>query len=200
MFRYAITDRRAYSGDDTAQMSALIAQAQRLAQAGVNYLQLREKDLPIPERVGLAIRLRAAIGDCNGTTQLLFNGSPSLALLAGADGVHLPGNLLQRNWSASDFTANGRRLVVSASCHTLTDIDIARTFADVLLFSPVFEKNIRGGMVQPGVGLDHLRQACHMASPVPVLALGGVDESNVAACIQAGAAGFGGIRPFLGDV
>jgi thiamine-phosphate pyrophosphorylase len=200
MLRYAITDRRAYSGDDTAQQYCLVAQAQRLARAGVHYLQLREKDLPIHDRVGLAIRLRVAIGECNGKTRLLFNGSPSLALLAGADGVHLPGNLLQRSWNASDFTANGHRLIVSASCHTLTDIDRARTFADVLLFAPVFEKNIRGSVVRPGVGLDHLRQACHIAGPVPVLALGGVDESNVAECMQAGAAGFGGIRPFLGDV
>ncbi len=197
MLRYVITDRTAYPGSIVVQKDALATQAARLAQDGVEYLQLREKDLPIHERVGLAIRLRAAIADGGGETKLLFIGLPSLAALAGADGVHLASNLLQKPWRAADFTANGRRMLVSASCHTLADVDRARTFAHVLLFAPVFGKNVRGRHVQDGVGLEALREACHVAGSVPVLALGGVDESNVAECIAAGAAGMAGIRVFV---
>jgi thiamine-phosphate pyrophosphorylase len=197
MLRYAITDRTAYPGSIVVQKGALETQAARLAQDGVDYLQLREKDLPIQERVGLAIRLRAAIADGGGETKLFFSGLPSLAALAGADGVHLPGNLIQKPWRPVDFTANGRRMLVSVSCHTLANVDRARIFADVLLFAPVFGKHVRGKHVQDGVGLDALREACHVAGSVPVLALGGVDESNVAECLAAGAEGMAGIRVFL---
>jgi thiamine-phosphate pyrophosphorylase len=197
MLRYAITDRTAYPGSIVVQKVALETQAARLAQDGVDYLQLREKDLPVHERVGLAIRLRAAIADGGRETKLFFNGLPTLAALAGADGVHLPGNLLSRPWRATDLTANGRRMLVSVSCHTLADVDRARTFADVLLFAPVFGKHTRGKHVQDGVGLDALREACHVAGNVPVFALGGVDEGNVAECLAAGAAGMAGVRVFV---
>jgi thiamine-phosphate pyrophosphorylase len=197
MLRYAITDRTAYPGDIANQKDALAAQAQRLTRDGVEYLQLREKDLPIHERVGLAIRLRAVIGDHGGATKLFFNGQPSLAALAGADGVHLPGNQLHRTWRAPDFMVNGRRILVSVSCHSLADVDRARAFADVLLYAPVFGKHVRGTQVLPGVGLDDLREACHVAGSVPVLALGGVNDLNVDECIAAGAAGFAAIRSFM---
>jgi thiamine-phosphate pyrophosphorylase len=197
MLRYAITDRTAYPGSIVMQKDALETQAARLAQDGVDYLQLREKDLPIHERVGLAIRLRTAIADGGGATKLFFNGQPSLAALAGADGVHLPGSHLHRTWRAPDFMVNGRRILVSVSCHSLADVDRARAFADVLLYAPVFGKHVRGRQVQPGVGLDDLREACHVAGSVPVLALGGVNDSNVEECLAAGAAGFAGIRAFM---
>jgi thiamine-phosphate pyrophosphorylase len=197
MLRYAITDRTAYPGSIVVQKDALETQAARLSQDGVDHLQLREKDLPIHERVGLAIRLRAAILDGGGETKLFFNGVPSLAALAGADGVHLPGNLIQKPWRPVDFTANGRRMLVSVSCHTLADVDRARSFADVLLFAPIFVKQARGKRLQDGVGLDALREACHVAGSVPVLALGGVDKGNVAECIAAGAAGMAGVRAFV---
>jgi len=197
MLRYAITDRTAYPGSIAVQKEALETQASRLAQDGVEYLQLREKDLPIQERVGLAIRLRAAIADGGGQTKLMFNGTPSLALLAGADGVHLPGNALERMWRAAEFVSNGRRLIVSVSCHSLADVERARTFADVLLFAPVFGKHLRGRQIQPGVGVERLREACQVAGSIPVLALGGVDDSNVAECVAAGAAGMAGVRAFV---
>jgi thiamine-phosphate pyrophosphorylase len=194
MLRYAITDRLLYAGDSGVQLEALIAQATRLAQDGVEYLQLREKDLPVHTRVALAIRLQAAIA--GSATKLIVSGEPSLASLAGADGVHLPGSLLLRSWRAADFMVNGRKLLVSVSCHTLAEVDRARGFADVLLFGPVFGKTVRGTHVGDGVGLEALREACHVAGDVPVLALGGVDAQSVSECIDAGAAGIAAIRMF----
>jgi thiamine-phosphate pyrophosphorylase len=196
MLRYAITDRTAYAGDLPAQKDALESQARRLAAEGVQYLQLREKDLSVQERVGLAIRLRSAIAG-NGPTKLIFNGQPSLALLAVADGVHLPSHMLRHSWRPSEFMSSGRKLLISASCHNLADVDLARTFADVLLYAPVFNKHVRGKQLQAGVGLENLQEACHVAGSVPVLAMGGVNAENVAECLAVGAAGMAGIRVFV---
>ena len=191
MFRYAITDRTVFPGDESARRNALIAQATRLAREGVDYLQLREKDLGEADLVALARAMHAAIRDADGPTQLLLNGPPTLAQWAGVDGVHLSSTTFSQNLQSL------RGLIVSASCHTLADVKRACEFADLILFGPVFEKRVDGEVVVQGVGLDALHEACVVAGELPVFALGGVDASNSQACIDAGAAGVAGIRMFL---
>ena len=190
MLRYAITDRTMFPGDESARRAAVIAQAARLARDGVDYLQLREKDLCEADLVALARDLQAAIRDAGGTTQLLLNGPPTLAQWAKADGVHLSSTTFSQNLQSL------RGLVVSASCHTIYDVKRACEFADLILFGPVFEKRVDGEVVVEGVGLDALREACAVAGELPVFALGGVDSSNAQACVDAGAAGVAGIRLF----
>jgi thiamine-phosphate pyrophosphorylase len=191
MICYAITDRSLFAGDETAQRAALIAQAVRLSSEGVQYLQLREKDLSEGELYKLARAMHAAIAEAGGATRLLLNGTAALAQWAGTDGVHL---------SSTNFAQNLQShhgLIVSASCHTLADVRRAAEFADLILFGPVFEKRVDGQVVVEGVGLDKLREACAAAGDLPVLALGGVDASNAKACLAAGAAGVAGIRMFV---
>ncbi len=190
MLRYAITNRTLFPGDEYSKRSALISQAVRLAQAGVEYLQLREKDLSEAAQMELAKAMLAAIRDAGGQTQLMLNGTPALAQWAGADGVHLSSTSFSQNLQ----THHG--LLVSASCHTLADVRRACEFADLILFGPVFEKRVDGEVVVQGVGLDALREACAAAGELPVFALGGVDDANAQACIDAGAAGVAGIRMF----
>jgi thiamine-phosphate pyrophosphorylase len=190
MIRYAITDRSLFAGDETAQRAALIAQAVRLSSEGVQYLQLREKDLSEGEVYKLARAMHAALAQAGGATRLLLNGTAALAQWAGTDGVHL---------SATNFAQNLQShhgLIVSASCHTLADVRRAAEFADLILFGPVFEKRVDGEVVVEGIGLEKLREACAAAGEVPVLALGGVDAANAQACLAAGAAGVAGIRLF----
>lgn len=191
MLRYAITDRTLFPGDEHARRAALVAQTARLAREGVDYLQLREKDLPESDLVSLARAMHAAIREAGGPTLLLLNGPPALAQWAGADGVHLSSTTFAQNLQSH------HGLLVSASCHTLPDVARAREFADLILFAPVFEKRVAGEMVVPGVGLDALRKACAAAGEVPVLALGGVDAGNAQVCMDAGASGIAGIQNFL---
>ena len=191
MLRYAITDRRMFPGDEEARREALIAQAARLAREGVEYLQLREKDLSESETVSLVKAMRAALVAAGGATKLLLNGTAALAQWAGADGVHLSSTTFSQNLQ----THHG--LMVSASCHTIADVRRAAEFADVILFGPLLEKRVAGELVSEGVGFDRLREACTAADGLPVFALGGVNASNAPACMDAGAAGVAGIRMFV---
>jgi thiamine-phosphate pyrophosphorylase len=138
------------------------------------------------------------------TTRLLINSRPDIAIAAGADGVHLPageGSMTPAEVRAIFAqAASTKPPAVSISCHTLDEVEAARRQnPDCILFAPVFEKRIgaadeRGMQSLPGTGVELLQQACRAAAPIPVIALGGVNASNAAECLQAGASGIAAIR------
>jgi thiamine-phosphate pyrophosphorylase len=187
----AITDRRRFA--TAALLEEWIA-------GGVDFIQLREKDLEAHELQSLARTMMEKIDLSR--SKLLVNvpapQSASIALAAGADGVHLSGR------PAPGAVARVRRVfpdaIVSVPCHSLEDVDVAmREQVDLLLFSPVFEK-IAGAKGIGPQGLEGLRAACVTAHGIPVFALGGVNGANATDCVTAGAAGVAGIRLFaVGD-
>lgn len=210
MLLYAITSRALLAGDEEAKRARLAELAAEWARGGVAYIQVREKDLPLAELQALAARVVEAVRGTGAATKVLVNGPAQVALDAGADGVHLPstkpgkatgdpGSVVPQNAAQAAeqaYARAGREVVVSAACHSADEIKRANG-ADLLLFSPVFEK-----VTEPsarGQGLTALREAAELAKPLPVLALGGVTEKNAAACVQAGAAGVAAIRLFLGE-
>lgn len=154
---------------------------------------LREKQLG-PE--DLASLTRSVVAACEGrATKVVVSGSTAVALAGGAHGVHLSGGA----GSPSAVRVQMPRAWVSVSCHNLGEVEWARLAgADAVLFAPVFGKVLAGVEVVPGVGLLRLHEACAVASPIAVFALGGVDEANANACVEAGAAGVAGIRMFFG--
>jgi thiamine-phosphate pyrophosphorylase len=181
MRRYYITDRRALSG-----VPALLEAIRHNAQAGVEMMQVREKDLPARELCDL---VRQAI-EAAGTARVLVNARVDVALACGASGVHLPsGSIAVPRWRA--ITPPG--FLIGVSCHSIEDL-LGAGGADFAVFGPVFAtaSKHRYGIPQ---GLEALRAAC-AASPVPVYALGGVTTENAEHCIQAGAAGIAGITLF----
>jgi thiamine-phosphate pyrophosphorylase len=204
MLRYAITSGEDAGSGEASITLERIAQARRWAAEGMDYVQLREKQLDTGELVRLAAAMQVALREYGrencGRTKLLVSNRADVAVAAGADGVHLtsrPGELtaeqVRRVFAASGSSAP----VVSASCHSLEEVRQAvGGRVDLILFGPVFEKRAAGEVVVAGVGLEALREACKIASTTPVLALGGVTEGNAALCVQAGAAGIAGIRLF----
>jgi thiamine-phosphate pyrophosphorylase len=72
--------------------------------------------------------------------------------------------------------------------------DAASEGADYVLFGPVFAPISKNSDLAP-LGLEALAQAAR-AVRIPVLALGGVIQSNISACVEAGAAGVAGISLF----
>lgn len=209
MLRYAITDRARLPGNEAAREAALLEQAARLAEEGVDYVQLREKDLSAAALAGLARKLLDVLRPHSPAPKLLINSRADVAVAVAADGVHLT--------SAEDSLtpADVRRLyasaglpgpVVSVSCHTLNEVAHARTVAPTLiLFGPVFEKVVLDAgvphraeaLISEGGGLNLLHLACATAAPVPVLALGGITPRSFEPCLAAGAAGIAAIRLFL---
>lgn len=205
MLLYAITSRKLLTGDENARRDALVELARGWARGGVDTIQVREKDLALTELQVLARRIVEAVRAESGptgapsATRVLVNGPAQVAIDAGADGVHLHGGMGANAVRAAlqAYARQAKEAVVSAACHSAEEIREAAG-ASMLLFSPVFEK-VTGETHQRGQGLAALRAAVDLASPTPVLALGGVTEKNAVACVQAGAAGVAAIRLFLGE-
>jgi thiamine-phosphate pyrophosphorylase len=94
---YYITDRTAFPGDEPARRRRLLEKIAEAARASVDYIQLREKDLPTRDLESLAREAlrpirevgRLATGNRPLTTALLINSRTDVALAVEADGVHL---------------------------------------------------------------------------------------------------------------
>jgi thiamine-phosphate pyrophosphorylase len=200
MLRYAITSRASYPGDEPQQQAALLLQASRWTADGIDFIQLREKDLPATNIAALAREILKAIARTTSPTKLLINSRPDIAIATGAHGVHLTSKqdeLTPTQVRSLYALTNSPAPIITVSCHSLEDVYHARVNqADAILFAPVFEKIIVGQIITPGQGIDRLRAACLAASPVPVYALGGVTLENASACLDARAAGVAGIRLF----
>jgi thiamine-phosphate pyrophosphorylase len=208
MLRYAITDRSRTETGASSPEDALLEQAARWAEAGVDFIQLREKDLEAGALLSLARKILVILRAKGCMPKLLINSRADVAIAAGADGVHLTaaaGSLTPADVRRLYAAAGLPEPFVSISCHTLSDIRHACAVgANLILFGPVFEKVIstdKGGartdeVVREGTGLDLLHLACAAASPVHVLALGGITAENTAAVLAAGAAGVAAIRLF----
>ncbi len=200
MQRYAITDRSLLMPHPQGMEAALCEQVQQWVHAGVEWVQLREKDLPREALASLVSRLLIVTRTPGSRTQLLVNLGNELqaehVLAWNVDGVHLPGSAsLEAIRQAAD-----RFPCVSVSCHTLAEVQAARNGgATLALWAPVFGKFIQGEEVVFGTGLSRLREVCLEATPMPVFALGGISPTDAAACMDAGATGIAGIRLFHGD-
>lgn len=191
---YYITDRKAFPGDECTRRSCLLDKISEAASAGVDYIQLREKDLTVHELESLASDASAILKRNSHGSILLINSRPDVALAAGARGVHLPSNDISSADVRAIFKrANGHAPAISASCHSPEEVAQAATNgADLALFAPVFEK--KDAPTLKPEGLAALRRASR--ENIPVLALGGITLENAAACLQAGASGIAAIRLF----
>ena len=193
---YYITDRRQLSGDAQEQERLLLEKIAECAAAGVDLIQLREKDLGARALEKLALKAMAALAGSR--TRLLINSRTDVALACGAHGVHLPANDLVASEVRAIFARAGRsEPVIGVSTHSAGEVASAEAHgASFAVFGPVFEKS---GSANPE-GLEELRRICHRteaAQPsMPVWALGGITLENAQQCVAAGAAGIAAIRLF----
>ncbi|HKW26090.1 MAG TPA: thiamine phosphate synthase [Terriglobales bacterium] len=209
MVFYYITDRKQLPGSPAEQRARLLAKIAEASRAGVDLIQLREKDLPARDLENLAQEAVGIVRENAGgkRTRLLINSRVDVAIAAEADGVHLPAEDIAASEARVIFSKAGvHEPVIGVSCHSVSEVRLAEAHgADFAVFGPVFEKS-----GAPGQGVADLRAACSKvpargveaavpAGQMPVLALGGVTQDNAAACREAGAAGVAAIRLFQED-
>lgn len=195
---YYITDRTQFPGTESQQRQKLLDKLREAASCGIDFIQLREKDLSSRELETLARQALETIrSQKNSATRLLINSRSDIALAAGADGVHLRSDDISISEAGSfallasaDQKSETRNWLVAISCHSEEDVCLAADAgADLVVFAPIFEKT-----GSRPTGIDALHRACQYR--IPVLALGGVTPENAQSCLEAGAAGIAGIRLF----
>ena len=202
---YYITGRSQFPGDEASRRKSLLAKMNEAAESGVDYIQLREKDLSARELEELAGEAARVLNDQKRSmselsTVLLINSRTDVALAVGAGGVHLRADDIspaqaRRIWDRSPLCGADPlvRVTISVSCHQPAEIETAKNAgADLALFAPIFGKKDTP-TAQP-TGLTALAQACR--SQIPVLALGGITLDNASRCLEAGAVGIAAIRLF----
>jgi thiamine-phosphate pyrophosphorylase len=201
---YYITDRTALGPDEPTRCRRLLEKISESARAGVDYIQLREKDLSVRDLESIAREAVRVIQEAGTPATLLINSRTDVALAAGAAGVHLRSDDVSPQevkaiWiqghvgTAAPGCPAARSAaapVIGVSCHSPAEVaQAAANSASFAVFAPVFEKKD----AKPA-GLAQLREACQ--ARIPVLALGGITLSNAPSCFEAGAAGVAAIRLF----
>jgi thiamine-phosphate pyrophosphorylase len=153
-------------------------------EGGATVVQWRLKDVPTVEVVE---RGRATRSLCarHGVT-FIVNDDVEAALMLGADGVHLG----REDEGAERVIEHG--LVLGRSAASVAEAQAAGAQADYIGAGPVWSTPSKTD-ADPPIGLDGLREICEAVS-TPVVAIGGVEASNAAECIRAGAVGVAVIR------
>jgi thiamine-phosphate pyrophosphorylase len=198
-----VTDRQSLTGASGLARKLQLQKIEQAATAGVDWIQLREKDLSGRE---LAILVAQAILRAGSRSAVLVNDRLDVACATSASGAHLGEQSLP--------VAEARRLVskrcaranfiVGVSAHSLEGAVQAEQWgADYVIFGPVYETPSKASYGQPQ-GVQRLREVCKRLT-IPALAIGGITLENAGDCFAAGAAGIAGIRLFqdatdLGDL
>ncbi len=176
-----VTDRHLAGGE-----ARLLDAVDKAVGAGVNVVQMREKDLPPEDVLPLARRLREVT---RGRAMLLINGPLEVAREVGADGIHLPED--------AEPPPPPWTFIWGRSVHSLESaIHGIGEAARYLVAGPVFETPSHPDL--PPAGLGFIRELANV-SLVPVVGIGGITPANAGEVIRAGADGVAVISAILGD-
>jgi thiamine-phosphate pyrophosphorylase len=188
-----VSDRKSLAEGDPGR--GVLGRIRAATAAGVDWVQIREKDLSGRELLALA---RQAVASRE-ATQVIVNDRVDVALAAGAAGVHLGRESLGApevvRWCRSGGGNARADFLVGVSCHSFEQAREAESAgASYIFFGPIFDTPSKRGMGEPQ-HLARLGEVCRGVA-IPVLAIGGVTEENAEDCIRAGAAGIAAIRMF----
>jgi len=179
---------------DAPEFALILRQVSAAVAAGINLVQIREKQLTA--RVLFELVERASDLTRGTNTRLLVNDRADVSVGAGADGVHLTAQSLDAAMIRKTF---GKEVLIGASTHSLAEARAAQEQgADFIVFGPVFETQSKK-LFGPPVGLEKLADVARELRGFPVLALGGISVANAQDCFAAGAQGIAGISIF-GDL
>ena len=187
-----VTDRRRLSAGPEA-VDRLVDLAAAAVQAGIDLIQVRERDLDAGALAALVSRcLAVAVGS---RTKVLVNDRADVAAAMGANGVHLRGDSIS---VPAVRTLLGPDAVIGRSVHSADEAGTAaRTGGiDYLIFGALYPTPSKEEGHRLAT-LDELRAASRAALGVPVLAIGGITVQRAVELARAGAAGVAGIGLFV---
>lgn len=180
---HLITDRERARGD--------VLRAVRSAlRGGVDRVQVREKGGPARDLYETTLRIVAHARETG--AGVLVNDRIDVALATGAEGVHLAGGSLS---PAVTRELVGELALVGVSVHGLDEALVAaHEGADYVTFGHVYPTASKPGL--PPLGVRELAEIVESVE-VPVLAVGGIDRSNVSEVLRTGASGISVISAIL---
>ena len=174
---YLVTQRGSLSFEEFLQ---IISQA---IDGGVKIVQLREKDKSSEELLKIGSKLLSFLKPLG--IPLIINDRVDIAYEINADGVHLGQSDLNIGEARGIL---GKHKVIGLSVETIEQvIDAQDKDVDYLGASPVFFTKTKHNCSTPW-GLDGLKQICSI-SHHPIIAIGGIDETNAIQVVECGVAG-----------
>ena len=169
---YAIIDLKLVRGD--------IAQAAGAAiEGGANFIQLRAKDISTREFLKYGAEIKRLCGE---DIPFIVNDRVDIALALKSDGVHLGQDDLPVD-IARDIIGSER--LIGLSVHSVNEArEAVKVKPDYIGVGPVFYTTTKTGI--SFVGVDLIRRI-KKETRLPVVAIGGINETNVAEVVEAGA-------------
>jgi thiamine-phosphate pyrophosphorylase len=192
--RCLVTDRRRLCPDArtfAAARAGLVEQARAAAAAGIDLIQIRERDLAAADLAALVADIVAVTRES--PTRVVVNDRLDVALACRADGVHLRAD--------SYAVKDARRLLqppllVGRSVHTVEEAALAEG-ADYVIAGTLFPSASKPATPPARLlGLEGLRKIVNV-SAMPVLAIGGITPDRVDAVLATGADGIAAIGLFI---
>jgi thiamine-phosphate pyrophosphorylase len=182
-------------------VAGLLRKISELVGAGVDWIQVREKDLPAKD-LGVLAKDALNIAGCSSAgPRILINDRLDVAIALRAGGVHLGNSsvpILETKRLIAVAQSKGklaRDFVAGVSCHSMGEALAAqRDGADYIFFGPIFQTPSKAEFGPPQ-GIERLAEICRKIT-IPVWAIGGITGETIAACLRAGAVGAAAIRLF----
>jgi thiamine-phosphate pyrophosphorylase len=176
-----VTDRR---------RADVVEQARRAIEAGIDFIQIRERDL---DAARLSALVEQTVRVTRGSrTRVVVNDRLDVALACGADGVHLRADSVSPARARALAPAG---FLVGRSVHQVAEAIAAAADVDYLIAGTVFPTSSKPSS-HPLLGTDGLAAIVRGVS-VPVLAIGGVTADRIGRVSETGAAGVAAIGLFL---
>lgn len=163
---YAVTDR-SWLGTES-----LYSQVKKAIDGGVTFVQLREKELAQEAFYKEALEIQALCREKN--IPFVINDNVALAKEIDADGVHVG----QEDMEAGDVRSLlGPDKIIGVSAHSVEEALLAeKRGADYLGVGAAFSTNSKKDV--SCISHETIRDICQ-AVQIPVIAIGGINETNI---------------------
>ncbi len=179
----------------TSETGKFLKSIEEALAGGVKAVQLREKGLGGKRLLEVAFALRELTSRYK--AKLFINDRVDVAIISGADGVHLPSNGFDVKDVRGLLGTREEELLIGVSTHSLEEAkDAEREGADFITFGPVFQTPSKARYGEP-VGVERLTRVSRSIK-IPIFAIGGINKERAGEVRAHGAHGAAMISAILG--